>query len=194
MKLRRKNSSMVELNEFIQIYEGALESDVCDFLVSTFDQHTNLHERHDNDGKPNFTQLNLTQNRNLSSEISNVHNHIIKKVIEYRDLYYEFVDKRVFPNEHAFEQFRIKKYNPDGEDRFDTHVDVVDHDSSRRFLSFLWYLNDVDLGGSTVFQDLTISPRKGKLVVFPPLWLFPHRGESPVGGSKYILTAYLHYK
>ena len=26
---------------------------------------------------------------------------------------------------------------------FDTHVDVQDHASARRFLSFMWYLNDV---------------------------------------------------
>lgn len=185
---------MVDLNDFIQIYEGSLEPHICDFLISTFDQYSNLHERHDNEGRPNFTQFNLTKNRDLTAEISNVHNHIIKKVIEYRDLYYEYVDKRVFPADHAFEQFRIKKYNPGGEDRFDTHVDVADHDSSRRFLSFLWYLNDVDLGGNTVFRDLTIEPKKGRLAVFPPLWIFPHRGESPVGGPKYILTAYLHYK
>lgn len=185
---------MDELNDFIQIYENALESNICDFLISLFDQVSDKHERFDNEGKPNFTQFNLTENRELTEEVNQVHNHIIKKIFEYRDIYYEYVNKNVFPQDHALEQFRIKKYNPGGEDRFDTHVDVMNYDSARRFLSFMWYLNDISEGGKTVFKDLEIQPKQGTLIVFPPLWLFPHRGESPISNSKYILTSYLHYK
>jgi hypothetical protein len=185
---------MDELNDLIHVYDNSLESDICDFLVSLFDQVVDKHERYDNDGKPNFTQFNLTENREITPEINNVHSHIIKKVFDYRNKYYEFIDDRVFPKEHAFEQFRIKKYNPGGEDRFDTHVDVMDHDTSRRFLSFMWYLNDVEIGGNTVFKNLNISPKKGTLVMFPPFWMYPHYGEPPISGPKYIMSAYLHYK
>lgn len=194
MPLPKKNLVMDELNDFIHLYEGALEPDVCDFLISLFEQATDKQERHDNEGKPNFSQFNLTEHRELSPEVNQVHNHIIKKVFEYRDKYYEFTDDRVFPKEHSLEQFRIKKYNPGGEDRFDTHVDVVDYGTSRRFLSFLWYLNDVEVGGNTVFKDMCISPRKGNLMMFPPLWMYPHKGEPPISGPKYIMSAYLHYK
>lgn len=185
---------MDELNDFIHIYENALEPDICDFLISFFEHEDDKHERHENEGKPNFTQLNLTKNKNLSTEVGKVHNHIIKQIFEYRDKYYEFVDKRVFPEEHSLEQFRIKKYNVGGDDRFDTHVDVVDHATSRRFLSFMWYLNDVESGGRTIFKDLIIHPKKGTMIIFPPLWMYPHSGESPISGPKYIMSAYLHYK
>jgi prolyl 4-hydroxylase len=184
----------IELNEFIQVYDNALESDICSFLISLFEQVTEKHERYDNEGKPNFTQFNLTENKIISEEVDKIHNHIIKKVFEYRDTYYQFIDKRVFPESHAFEQFRIKKYNIGGEDRFDTHVDVVDYASSRRFLSFFWYLNDVKSGGETVFKDLSISPKQGTLVIFPPLWTFPHKGNPPISNEKYLLSTYLHYK
>jgi len=185
---------MDELNDFIHTYENSLELDICDFLISLFEQVPDKQERYENEGKPNFTQFNLTENRELTTEINQVHNHIIKKIFEYRDLYYEFVDKRVFPEEHALEQFRIKKYNPGGEDRFDTHVDVTNYESSRRFLSFMWYLNDVESGGETTFKDLSIQPKKGTLLIFPPLWMFPHKGIPPLSGPKYIMSAYLHYK
>ena len=194
MLLQKNIFLMVELNELIHVYEDALESEICDFLVSLFDQTLDKHERYDDEGKPNFTQFNLTEHRELSSEVNQVHNHIIKKIFEHRDKYYEFVDKRVFPEEHALEQFRIKKYNPGGEDQFDTHVDVMTFDTARRFLSFMWYLNDVESGGKTVFRDFEIKPKKGTLVMFPPLWMYPHRGEPPMSGPKYIMTAYLHYK
>lgn len=185
---------MVDLQDLICIHDDSLEPNICDFLISLFEQTPDKHERYDNDGKPNFTQFNLTENRNLNQDVNQVHNHIIKKIFEYRDKYYEFIDKRVFPEEHAFEQIRIKRYNPGGNDWFDTHVDVTNHESARRFLSFMWYLNDVESGGNTVFDGVTITPKKGTLVIFPPLWMYPHRGEPPLSGSKYILSGYLHYK
>lgn len=194
MQLQKSNSLMVELNDLIKIHDNALEPEICDYLISLFEQFSDKHERIENDSKPNFTQFNFTENRNLLTETNEIHNLIIKKVFEYRDLYYEFIDKRVFPEEHAFEQFRIKRYNPGGDDWFDTHVDVTNHESSRRFLSFMWYLNDVEIGGNTVFDGMMIKPKRGTLVIFPPLWMYPHRGEPPLSGPKYIMSAYLHYK
>jgi hypothetical protein len=185
---------MDELTDFIHVYEEALDAQVCEFLIDFFDQMTDLQERVENDGKPNFTQINLTANCKISDQVSSIHNHLIKSTVEYKDKYYEFADARVFPPSHAFEQFRIKKYNPGGDDLFDTHVDVMDYASSRRYLSFFWYLNDVEVGGQTVFKDKIITPTKGSLLVFPPLWMFPHRGDPPISGPKYLLHTYLHYK
>ena len=48
---------MDELQDFIHIYENALEPDICNFLIGLFDQVLDKHERLDNDGKPNFTQF-----------------------------------------------------------------------------------------------------------------------------------------
>ena len=194
MKPHKKNLVMVDLNDFIHVYEEALDASICDFLINSFEENIDKHERHDNEGKPNFTQFNLTENKDLSAEINQVHNLLIKKTIDYKNVYYEFIDGRVFPTDHAFEQFRIKRYSPGGEDRFDTHVDVIDYATSRRFLSFMWYLNDVETGGNTVFKDFMVQPKKGSLLVFPPLWMFPHKGEPPISGPKYIMSTYLHYK
>jgi hypothetical protein len=185
---------MVKLNDLIHVYENVLNPKTCDFLISTFEQVTDLHEDVRHDGKINFTQFNLTQNSGFNEELNKVHDRIIRKVRKYRDIYYTFVDSRVFPKEHAFEQFRVKRYNTGGEDRFDTHVDVLDYSSARRFLSFLFYLNDVEEGGKTVFNDLQITPKKGTLLMFPPLWMYPHYGEPPISNSKYIMSTYLHYK
>ena len=185
---------MVDLDDLIHVYEDALDSKTCDVLINTFDGASKHHESVQNEGRPNFTQFNLTENSNSTDELSKIHKHIIKTVQHYRDVYYEFVDARVFPSTHAFEQFRIKRYNTGGEDRFDTHVDVADYSSARRFLSFMFYLNDVSEGGETVFRDKKITPKKGTLLVFPPLWMYPHRGDPPISNPKYIMSTYLHYK
>lgn len=185
---------MVELSDLIKIYDNSIEDYVCDFLIDFFEKSTNLQIKVQNERKPNFTEINLTENSKQTDDISNIHNYFIKKTFEYRNKYYEFVDKRCFPEEHNFEQFRIKRYVPNSDEAFDTHVDVADYESARRFLSFFWYLNDVTDGGETEFLDLTIKPKKGRLVVFPPLWLFPHKGIEPISNSKYIISTYLHYK
>jgi len=185
---------MVDLDDLIHVYEDALDSKTCDVLIDTFNGASKHHESVQNEGRPNFTQFNLTENSDSTDKLSKIHKHIIKTVQHYRDVYYEFVDARVFPSEHSFEQFRIKRYNTGGEERFDTHVDVSDYSSARRFLSFMFYLNDVSEGGETVFMDRKITPKKGSLLVFPPLWMYPHRGEPPLSNPKYIMSTYLHYK
>ena len=183
----------IELNDLIHVYDDVLEKTTCNILINLFEASTQKHERIDNEGKPNFTQYNLTDNHKEYSQIEQIHNFLISKVFEYRNKYYEFVDQRCFPENHHFEHFRIKKYQNDSLDKFDTHVDVNDYDSARRFLSFFWYLNDVDEGGETVFRDLTITPKSGRLVIFPPLWMFPHKGNPPISNEKYLLSTYLHY-
>lgn len=178
------------LNDLIEVFDDALEPHVCNNLIDLFESLPNDQEVIDNDKKPSFTQLNLTQ---LMKE-SDMHHYLINKTFKYKKKYYEMMDDRVFPEGHNFEYFRIKKYHNDGEDYFDTHVDVKDHESARRFLSFMFYLNTVDAGGETVFQGLTVQPKCGRLLVFPPLWMFPHKGCCPVSNDKYILTTYLHYR
>jgi prolyl 4-hydroxylase len=193
MKLPTGNLNMADLTDLIHVHPNSLEDQICDYLINFFEENTNHHERIDNNKRPNFTQLNLTEVHQLDENLENIHNYIVQKVIHHRDLYYEYVDERVFPTSHAFEQLRIKKYEPNGVDQFDTHVDVIDYDSAKRYLSFMWYLNDVNDGGKTLFKDYSITPKKGTLLVFPPLWMYPHKGEPPTDGSKYLLSTYLHY-
>jgi hypothetical protein len=185
---------MVELNDLIHVYENVLEPEICQYLIDLFDSNEDKQERIENDRKPNFTQFNLTANSKMNEEVEKVHNLLVSKTIQYRNDYYKCMDKRVFPEQHAFEQFRLKRYNTDGNDAFDTHVDVMDYSSARRYLAFLWYLNDVDEGGETIFVDKIIKPKTGSLLVFPPLWMYPHRGAEPISNPKYILSTYLHYK
>lgn len=181
---------MVVLNDFIQIYENAIDTNVCDFLINIFEQNPEYRE---SESGSNYSQFNLTKIRDLSEEVNKIHNTLIQSVFKYRDEYYESYDKRIFPEAHAFEQFKIQNFNPNDEIEFDTYIDVQDYTSARRFLCFMWYLNDNE-AGQDEFLDLFIQPEKGKLVIYPSLWLFPHKKITPVKEPQYILRTYLHYK
>lgn len=65
-----------------------------------------------------------------------------------------------------------------------------------RVLLWMYYLNDVDKGGGTSFyyQDKTISPKQGTLVIAPAGFTHTHRGEVPVSNDKYILTSWIMWQ
>lgn len=91
-----------------------------------------------------------------------------------------------------FETPRIKRYEP-GTGVFDWHIDNGDLDSSRRAVVMFWYLNDVAEGGETLFDlgdVFSVKPKAGNVVCFPPFYMFPHRGNTPVSGPKYVVSSY----
>ena len=117
-------------------------------------------------------------------------------IYHYYHQYYKYkidTQSKSIPPFKDLEEFRIKRYLTNGNERFDEHVDVTDYDSSVRALSFLFYLNDND--GNTLFplHDLNIKPVSGRVIVFPPTWEYPHTGLSPKTDSKYIMSTYIHY-
>jgi prolyl 4-hydroxylase len=86
----------------------------------------------------------------------------------------------------------MKRYRPGGQEGFQPHFDAFGP-ACNRYLVFLWYLNDVAEGGETDFCDLgvKVEPRAGRLLMFPPYWMFQHAGRPPVTGDKYIISTYL---
>jgi hypothetical protein len=185
---------MDSLSSLIRIYDNALDTKMCEHIVEIFENNTEHWERFDNNRKPNFAQLNLTKLSLDSEDLQYINNYISGRVAIYKDNYLNDFGKEYFPMNYSYEEYRIKKYNNDGQDAFDVHVDVMDHSSSKRFLSFFWYLNDVEEGGETVFWNYKIKPKAGTLVIFPPMWMFPHAGNEPISGPKYLLSTYLHYE
>jgi len=74
------------------------------------------------------------------------------------------------------------------------HIDGGSHEFSQRQLVALWYLNDVaGPGGETQFlyQGVSIRPRRGKLILFPPFWTHEHRAAELQEGVKYIATTWV---
>ena len=48
-------------------------------------------------------------------------------------------------------------------------------------------------GGETQFlyQDISVTPERGKLVLFPPFWTHEHRAARLEAGVKYIATTWV---
>lgn len=62
-----------------------------------------------------------------------------------------------------------------------------------RILAVIVYLNDVEFGGSTYFPDHNFRTlaEKGKIVIFPASWQYPHMGEVPHSSDKWIISTFI---
>ncbi len=88
----------------------------------------------------------------------------------------------------------LKRYTAGSGEHFQLHFDSI-YGVCDRYLVFLWYLNDVDGGGETRFPHLgvDIAPRAGRLLMFPPYWMYQHQGLPSPAADKYILSTYLRF-
>ena len=191
------------LPDFIKVYDDVVDKELCSKIIAKFEEDTELHEYHDREQRPTFTQLNITQYLAQELEKGNLndpwseHHAVIQNATAFavRQYQKDLLINGEFPEDYALEQIRIKRYVNNGKEQFKEHVDVGNYNSARRFLVFFLYLNDVEEGGETSFPSLNlhIKPKCGSILVFPPLWMFPHEGRPPISGNKYIAGSYLHY-
>jgi hypothetical protein len=175
--------------QFIKDYKGMVSETLCDSIIYLFENLSEFHETKIVDNHYSFTQMELKQPHLEFHKFFKVVNEAVAKYRKDLD-----ISDKEFPSEYGFETFRIKKYHQ-YVDSFPLHVDVQDHQSSRRFLAIFMYLNNVSHGGNTWFpkQNVSFNPEAGRVLVFPPLWTHPHAGGTPSSNDKYILGTYLHY-
>jgi prolyl 4-hydroxylase len=121
-------------------------------------------------------------------------NELLSVTPRFAERYAE--DCRIWmPPRARLEDYRIKRYRPATGDQIHPHVDIDCLAHVKRFLVLFWYLTDVEEGGETYFPDLDLGvrPAKGRLLMFPPFWMYPHAGIAPKTGTKYILGTYLNF-
>jgi prolyl 4-hydroxylase len=175
------------LADHVVSFPDALPAAVCEALIARFEASAEQETRK-RDGGHSFVQLDVSRHWPDQAKL------LMQLFLSYFARYRTAVEAEFWPPAFAFENLRIKRYLPDGRDGFPPHVDVMDHAAARRFMTAMIYLN-APAGGETVFPrlGLTVPPETGKLLAFPPIWLFPHAGLPPRGEPKYILHTYLCY-
>ena len=190
---------MNNLAHYVRVYDDVFDSEFCNGMIENFDIANSTESpairTSEYDWKQDyrcFTEIDITQEASFEQYLNPYYARIDQVYNHYKSV----VQETFFPDKYAHESARLKMYHANDYDQFGWHVDVGDKNSASRFLVMFTYLNDVEEGGVTRFKsdlDFTITPKQGRIVVFPPMWMFPHIGEKPVSNSKYILSTYLHY-
>jgi len=177
----------MNLESFIQVYDDFLTKDECERLIGLWRDNAGSVEQHDTPSYK-FSQLNLH-----TARLTHISQAFAKRVDPVARKYFEERNLLTFIPEYGYEEVRMKRYLAGGKEQFKTHVDTFDAASAKRFLIALVYLNDND--GNTEFPRLGISvtPNVGRLVLFPPTWMFPHSGNVPTDIDKYVIMTSLNY-
>ena len=196
---------MKKLLEDPYIWEkpNALTDEFCDHLVQKFEDDPGNDVYNgiigmgyaDPDTKETF-DLSISRSQYWKTEDNTVCTNVGELVNEYFDYVKESV-----PNSQARNAivkisdtgYQIQKYLPN-KGFYTWHHDYrFEIDQGSRILTFIYYLNTVEEGGETEFTNgIKIKAEKGKVVLFPSLWTYAHRGCIPYSGNKYILTGWLY--
>lgn len=188
---------MTDLRHFIRFYDDAVPAQLCARMIALFEGAPHCHGgprgrplgQRDDERQFNWVQMNTSDLPAFEAVDGAFAEHVNAHVRRYMaDTGYT-----LFP--YGFEEFLLKRYRGAASEQFPPHVDITSRNSMHRMLAILLYLNDVETGGETAFTklDVAVAPRVGRLLMFPPTWLYPHAGRPPRAGSKYILGTYLIY-
>lgn len=175
------------LSDHIMVFAETLSPAHCRMLIDRFESSPEV-ETCRRDSGHSFIQLDVTQHWPDQNKI------LVPVFLSHFNRYQAAAGAAFWPPSFSFEHLRLKRYLPNGRDSFPLHVDVMSQAAARRFMTAIIYLN-APAGGETVFPslDISIAPEPGKLLAFPPIWLFPHAGLPPRSSPKYILHTYLCY-
>lgn len=188
-----EKSAARDLARYVQCFDHALEPAFCAQMIESFEKLARFHARN---GRGVMTQLEESAWTELNvSKVADadMQSFFRAQVFHYLDRYNELLKLTLpIPPRERIENLRIKRYFVEAGDQFQPHFDSLDY-TSNRYLVFIWYLNDVTEGGETDFPDLglRVGARAGRLLVFPPYWMFQHAGLPPKSNDKYIISTYL---
>jgi len=185
--------ALPDLTHYIRTYDNDLDAALCQRLISSFaslQRFQKLNGRTARAGLEDsaWTELNVTR---LSDA-------------PFLAMFRQFVDRALarynadvgltipVPNTPLTSDLVMKRYRPRQHEQFQLHFDAVNH-VANRYLVVLWYLNDVAEGGETRFPQIgaSVAARTGRLLMFPPYWMYQHEGAPPLSGDKYIISTYL---
>mgnify|MGYP001080219432 CR=1 FL=1 len=114
--------------------------------------------------------------RNIQSRMATCVNHYMREFSVLNRTQLLFVD------------FKVKKILPGG-GFHNWHYENGKYEHALRGLVVQIYLNDNFEGGETEFLYINkrIEAKEGAVLIFPPGFTHTHRGNPPIGGTKYIV-------
>ena len=180
-----------KISDLIKVYNNAIPSSLCQNFINYYEKHKELQNingkgKYDYLGNSRWTEINIIKHlpKGDLQQFSNI-------MLDYKERYEKECGLPPLPPPQGFADMRLKKYETNNEDCFEIHYDNYGP-VSNRYLVFLWTLNTVAEGGETEFVDLDISlkPEEGRLVIFPPYWMYRHQAKIPISEPKYIINTF----
>jgi hypothetical protein len=161
-----------------------INPDLCDRIVNEIDKSFKVFE-YDKDREYNWMDLGEFHN-DLSEEYCG---ELLKVLDQYKE---RFPLSHLKLREWGFTRPRLQKY-AEGNSYHTLHCENDGNlDVVFRHLVFMTYLNDIEDGGGTYFenQKLTTPAEKGLTLIWPAQWTHYHKGIVAPTEKKYIITGW----
>jgi hypothetical protein len=173
---------------FIYQKENSITSEICDDIIESF---TN--------------KLTTEVNMEAHCEYKKIVSFLLKEINSHMKVYcnqlkqYLSICKEdlininicilpTFSNDHRF--ILNKTYINNVSEK--NHIQILNKYNSR-FMSkfiYMWFLNDYD--GEIIFsEDVKITPKCGKLIIFPVSWCFSYEENIRLFTTKYVIRGYI---
>lgn len=183
------------LLHYIRTYDHSLPAEMCGRLIESFNSLSRFQQRNGRGVRPGlddsaWTELDVS--RLSDAGFLGFFRQLISSALQR---YNADVGLPIaIPDSPLLSPLILKRYRAGDEEKFQTHFDSI-NEVCDRYLVFLWYLNDVEAGGETWFPGLQtgVAPRAGRLLMFPPYWMYAHQGKPSPAQDKYILSTYLRF-
>ena len=171
-------------NEFIGVYDGAVEPGLCKWLIDFIDTtaHLELKSRDMVGVKDKQICLDAFAPREADILMQSVNDNLLNYTNEYPFLKgSDYVSGNVI----------LQKTEP-SEGYHTFHAENHAWRAKDRTMAWMVFLNNVNEGGETEFlyQKTRLSPKKGTIVIWPGGFTHLHRGNPPLNSTKYIATGW----
>lgn len=179
---------------FIEIYDNALSQEQCRQIITEFElDNISQGAGKCGDGivenvKKSTDIIHIIHDSSLASSI--IKSNIVTHLKDYKIKYPE-IDEITLWNFHP--DYNVQRYKPN-EGYFQPHCEVTSTSVMARVLVWMYYLNDVNNGGTRFTNyDLNIDAKEGRLVLWTPYWTHTHHGIISSTQTKYIATGWFSF-
>ena len=188
----KNNIKNLQLKNFIHIERGLIPKDTCRFVIDSIKNKSWSSHLWSRDGKDQFSyptkELDVLE---ATPDLEDILNPLISLSVKY---YNDFIGSEKVSQVTCFSPVRFNRYQKGQTMRIHCdHIKTLFEGEVKGIpvLSIIINFNDDYKGGDLIFwDDYKVDLGEGDVVVFPSLFLFPHRIEEVTENIRYSGVAW----
>jgi predicted 2-oxoglutarate/Fe(II)-dependent dioxygenase YbiX len=188
----KNNIKNLQLKNFIHIERGLISKDTCRFVIDSIKNKSWSSHMWSTDGTDQFSyptkELDVLE---ATPDLEDILNPLISLSVKY---YNDFIGSEKVSQVTCFSPVRFNRYQKGQTMRIHCdHIKTLFEGEVKGIpvLSIIINFNDDYKGGDLIFwDDYKVDLGEGDVVVFPSLFLFPHRIEEVTENVRYSGVAW----
>lgn len=181
------------LDPFIVTIQNSLSSDLCQRIIKKFDEDDRKKNGVTGGGYTPSIKQSIDLHISFFDDWDEIDNELYQALARDTTKYMNYIvdycgEINFIQNPIQDEGYQVQRTEPGG--FYSWHTDERDDPDKSRYLTYLWYLNDVVEGYTEFISGERVYPEEGKLLLFPATWTYQHRGTPPKS-VKYICTGWM---